>query len=369
MNVLHLRASNFYGGPERQLHFHARLARQSGVNLTVSSFTESGSRPEFLEVIAADGIPTHAFEVTSAYDIGAIRKVGQYLRENDIDILCTHDYRTHLVGMLSHGKKDLRWIAFSRGFTKENLKIRLYHALDKIFIRQADHIVAVSESQKKKLVRLLVPSKKISTVHNAIDSANFEAVDPINLRKKFGFPPESIISISGGRFSEEKGQIYLVRAAFEAIKQNTSLRFILFGDGPDLEKIRRLLRDRGLEDKILCPGFERNLVAHLKGADILINPSLSEGLPNIVLESMAVGVPVIATNVGGLPEIIDDKVNGFLVPSEDVHSLTQCIVGLAGNRSEMNRIAEQGARTVQEKFSFTGQNARLLDIYQRVISP
>ncbi len=77
-----------------------------------------------------------------------------------------------MVGMLARGKEDLRWIAFSRGFTKENLKIKFFHTLDKIFIRQADHIVAVSASQKKKLVRLFVPSKKISVVHNAIDGTN-----------------------------------------------------------------------------------------------------------------------------------------------------------------------------------------------------
>ncbi|HKK21280.1 MAG TPA: glycosyltransferase family 4 protein [candidate division Zixibacteria bacterium] len=369
MNVLHLRASNFYGGPERQLHFHARLARQAGLNLIVSSFSEQGKQPEFLNMIAADGIPVHTFEVKSGYDTKAIRKVGEYLKANDIDILCTHDYRTHMIGMLARGKEDLRWVAFSRGFTKENLKIRFFHTLDKIFIRQADHIVAVSASQKKKLERLFVPSKKITVVHNAIDSANFEAIDPIDLKRKFAFPSDSIVLISGGRFSEEKGQVYLVKAALQALKEQPNVRFVLFGDGPDLEKMRSLVRENSAEQKILCPGFERSLAAHLKGADILVNPSLSEGLPNIVLEAMAVGVPVIATNVGGLPEIIENEVNGFLVPARDINSLTECIVRLAIDMDERKKIADKAARTVSEKFSFSGQNERLTELYQKVVSP
>ncbi len=131
------------------------------------------------------------------------------------------------------------------------------------------------------------------------------------------------MAISGGRFSEEKGQVYLVRAAFQALDDQPQLRFVLFGDGPDLEKLRQLITEHRAEDRIVCPGFENNLAAHLKGADLLVNPSLSEGLPNIVLGAMAVGVPVVATDVGGLPEIIESKVNGFLVPAKDVNSLAR----------------------------------------------
>ena len=85
MKVLHLRASNFYGGPERQLHFHARLARESGVDITVSSFMENGHSPQFLEVIKKDNIPVHTFEVSSAYDRSAVEKLAGYLKDSGID--------------------------------------------------------------------------------------------------------------------------------------------------------------------------------------------------------------------------------------------------------------------------------------------
>jgi len=368
MNILHLRASNFYGGPERQLHFHARLAKEAGVNIIVASFLEKEQTPEFIKIIADDNIPTHTFKVKNAYDLGVIHQLGHFLKEHDIDILCTHDYRTHLIGMLARGKPRLRWIAFSRGWTQENIKIRFYHTLDKIFIRQADHIVAVSESQKKKLRRLLIPSKKISVVHNAIDVTYFENVSRVDLHEKFNFPQEAVVCLSGGRFSKEKGQIYFVQAAIKALKENKNLRFVLFGEGPDLMKIKELIKKEGYEKEIICPGFEKNLIGCLKGADILVNSSLSEGLPNIILEAMAMGVPIIATDVGGVPEIITDSINGYMVPAKDVDILEDKIVSLADDGLNREKFAKNGMQTLISKFSFSLQTERLLTVYKKVLS-
>ena len=115
LNILHLRASNFYGGPERQLHFHARQAQGSEFAITIGSFTEGGQTPQFLKVVAEDEIETHLFQVKNAYDPKAVAAVRNFLVNNDIRILCTHDYRTHLIGWLAARRIDTGWVAFSRG--------------------------------------------------------------------------------------------------------------------------------------------------------------------------------------------------------------------------------------------------------------
>lgn len=299
MRILHLRASNFYGGPERQLHFHARHALGSNYDITIGSFTEGGQAPQFLKVIAEDKIETCLFRVKNAYDPKAVVTVRNFLKKNDTGVLCTHDYRTHLIGWLATRRRKAKWMAFSRGWTRENVKVRLYHTIDKVILRLADHIVAVSEAQKRRLTRLLIPEGKISVVLNAIEPQQFESIRKVDLRSKYGFASDNLVYISAGRFSREKGQIYLVKATAETIEQNPRLRFVLFGDGPDLEKIRRMVASLGYEDKIRCPGFEKNMLGCIKGADVVVNPSLSEGLPNVVFEAMALGVPVVATAVGG----------------------------------------------------------------------
>jgi glycosyltransferase involved in cell wall biosynthesis len=367
MKILHLRSSNFYGGPERQIHFHARLAAKAGYEMIVGSFSENGNSPKFLEVITADNIETQLFGVKNAYDFGAIGLVRKYLKENNIDILCTHDYRSHFVGYRAVRGNQTGWVAFSRGWTKDSLRVRLYTWLEKFIIRFADHIVAVSKAQKMKLVRLLISDLKITVAHNAIDIDSFANIVKVDLRKRFNLPDDSIIVVAGGRFSREKGQKYLITAAAQALKYDKRLKFIIYGDGPDYNKIADNVRKLNLNEQIICPGFEKNLLGCLKGADILVNPSLSEGLPNIVLEAMAMGIPVIATSVGGVPELIHSGVDGIMVPPGDSKAIALSIIELAGDANQRDKLAEAARSTVGKFFMYEKQLASLETVYRRFI--
>ncbi len=350
------------------MHFHARHALGSDYDITIGSFTEGGQAPQFLKVIAEDKIETCLFRVKNAYDPKAVVAVRNFLKKNDTGVLCTHDYRTHLIGWLATRQMKTKWMAFSRGWTRENVKVRLYHTIDKVILRLADHIVAVSEAQKRRLTRLLIPGGKVSVVHNAIEPQQFESIRKVDLHLKFGFAPDTLVYVSAGRFSREKGQIYLVKAAVAAIMQNPLLRFVLFGDGPDLEKVRHMVTAFGYEDRIRCPGFEKNMLGCIKAADAVVNPSLSEGLPNVMLEAMALGVPVVATDVGGVPEIIIDKETGYLVPPEDPRTLAEALL-YVGRHTEQNRkVAESALRFVNDNLTFDRQNQKLAAVYRKLSS-
>ena len=246
--------------------------------------------------------------------------------------------------------------------------MRLYHTIDKVILRLADHIVAVSEAQKRRLTRLLIPGGKISVVHNAIEPQQFESIRKVDLRSKYGFASDNLVYISAGRFSREKGQIYLVKAAAETIEQNPRLRFVLFGDGPDLEKVCHMVTALGYEDKIRCPGFEKNMLGCIKGADVVVNPSLSEGLPNVVLEAMALGVPVVATAVGGVPEIIVDKETGYLIPPENPQALAEALLYVGRHPERTRKVAESALRFVNDNLTFDRQNRKLAAVYRKLLS-
>lgn len=365
MRVVHLRASNFYGGPERQLHFHARLARNSRHLLTVATFSTDGGRPEFLAPIEADGIACTVFQSRSALDLSVVRAIADHLRREQVDLLCTHDYRSAVFGGLASRAARTRWIAFSRGFTSDDLKVRLYHAIDKVVVRFADHVVAVSHSQKRKLERLWVPSHRISVVPNAIDPGFFAGVGRIDLRARFDLPADAIVVVAGGRFSREKGQAHLVRAASLAAASERRLRFVLFGHGPDLERVRDEVRRLDLERVVICPGFERDVLACIHGADLLVNPSLSEGLPNIVLEAMALAVPVVVTNVGGHPELVEDHVTGRLVPAADPPAIAEAVLELARDPDLAGALAANARRSAMDRYTFDRQYELLDALYER----
>ena len=368
MRIHHLRASNFYGGPERQLHLHARQVQGSDCSVSIASFTEYGQPPEFLTTIAADDIPTYLFHVKHAYDYRVIAAVRDHLVKHDVQILCTHEYRTHLIGWLATRGTATKWVAFSRGWTKENAKVRIYHACDKFILRFADHIVAVSEAQRQKLARLLISTNKITVVHNAIAPERFCGITPVNLHSRFGLASDSFIYVCAGRFSREKGQIYLVKAAAEAVRRNSQLRFVLFGEGPDLKRLRSAIAEMGLNNEILCPGFEENLIGCIKGANAVVNPSLSEGLPNVVLEAMALGVPVVATAVGGVPEIITHEKTGYLVPPKKVAALTEALLYVSTHPVQAGQFAQTALQLVNDRFTFARQNELLTAVYHKVLS-
>jgi glycosyltransferase involved in cell wall biosynthesis len=366
--ILILRSSNFHGGPEKQITHHARLCRESEFDVTIASFTEDETVPEFINHAAAQGISTHVFNVHHAYDMNSIRLLRDYLLEHRIDLLCTHDYRSNIIAAWATVNTGCKWMAFSRGWTYETFKIFLYHMLDSMIIRVADSIVAVSHSQKKKLRRFLINHSKIHVVENAIDLEELSKVASVDIRQRYALPPGSIVIASAGRFSREKGQTYLVHAAMELSDGHPDLYFVLFGDGPGLERLKQLVYSRALAHRILFPGFVSDVLSCLKGGvDIIINPSLSEAMPNIVLEALGLQIPVIATAVGGVPEIIENGKSGYLIPPKSPKAIADKITGLIEDKTLCRAFMSGGKTVVDTRFSFQHQYSKLNTLYHQLL--
>lgn len=366
MTILHLRASNFYGGPERQLYHHAQVMASSRHRVIIGSFCEHGQRPELLIVAEVGGVDNVMIDVSSAYDLSAVGKIKKGLLEENVDLMCTHDYRSHLLGHAACRKSRAKHICFVRGATKDDLKVRLYQWLDKMTLRWADHIVTVSDQQRRDMIAAGYPEARITVAHNAVSLQELSEIESIDLRTVFQLPPEAVVVMAAGRFSREKGQRLLVEAALHAIEQDRRLHFVLFGDGPDMEPVRRQVAGCSYPAQILLPGFDAKVISYLKSADILVNPSYSEGLPNVVLEAMAVGTPVVATSVGGVPELVENQRSGLLVAAGDADALSDAILLLAEDLPMRKRLAENGLRVVEERFTFEQQAKKLAQVYEEV---
>lgn len=366
MTILHLRASNFYGGPERQLFHHAQVMASSRHRVVIGSFREHGRCPELLNVAEVGGVENVMIDVSSAYDLSAVGKIKKALQKENVDLLCTHDYRSHLLGHVTCRKSRAKHVCFVRGATKDDLKVRLYQWLDKVALRWADHVVTVSEQQRRAMIASGYPKARITVVHNAVSLHELSEIEPIDLRTVFQLPPDAVVVMAAGRFSREKGQRLLVEAALRAIEQDRRLYFVLFGDGPDLGPVKRQVAGSNCPAQILLPGFDAKVISYLKSADILVNPSYSEGLPNVVLEALAVGTPVVATSVGGVPELIVNQRSGLLTAAGDTKALSDAILLFAEDLPMRKRLAENGLRVVKERFTFEQQAKKLTQVYEEV---
>jgi glycosyltransferase involved in cell wall biosynthesis len=367
MNVVHLTASTFFGGPERQMLGLAATLPES-VRTTFVSFAEGGRCAAFLDRVRRDGFEAVALRHDTPRLVAAVRELAAVLRDTACAVLLCHGYKADLLGRLAARRAGVPAVAVSRGWTGENRKVRLYEWLDRRHLRLMDHVVCVSEGQAAKVRRWCgVPGSRVSVIRNSARLAAFDSRDPHTRRTLLGlFPSDSRVSrvvLAAGRLSPEKGFGVLVESAAGVLRDDPAAGFVLFGEGvlrPDLE---RRIRDLGLADRFVMPGFRTDLDALLPAGDVVVLPSFTEGLPNVALEAGAAGVPVVATAVGGTPEVVAGGTTGFLVPPGEPGPLAARLRQLLGDAGLRGRMGDAARQRMRELFTFEAQAAAYLRLF------
>ena len=258
------------------------------------------------------------------------------------------------------GAWDIPAIAVSRGWTGETRKVRLYEWLDRRHLRLMDHVVCVSDGQAEKVRRLCrVPESRLSVIRNSARLAAFEKRDPAARdRLRSFFPSDSGVSqivLAAGRLSPEKGFDVLIESAATICHQNPTVGAALFGDGALRGALERQVAKLGLTHRVVLPGFRSDLDSLIGAADVIVLSSFTEGLPNVALEASAAGVPVVATAVGGTPEVIADGETGFLIPPGKAEPIAAKIGELLRDPGLRARMGVAGRARMQKLFTFESQ--------------
>ena len=366
--ILHLRASNFVGGPEHQLLRYAESETASeSWEILLGTFVGPQEGSAFLKAIEARGL--RSVSLAAGGWASALKSLIQTIRRERIELLCTHGYRSDVLGVLASRMLRIPIACFLRGWIGENYKVRLYEQIDRFTIQFADRIICLSPSQAHKVASRPRCADKIRVVCNAID---VPAVDPAlrvrarrELAQRFKLPGNCLVVATAGRLSPEKG----VSDFLEAVARisPSSARFLVFGEGVLRQKLERTAELLNLRGRVVFAGFHSDLRSLLPGFDLLVNPSLSEEMPNIVLEGMAAGVPVIATRVGGVQDIAGPTEAIHLVPPANPEVLANSIDHLLHNEPLRAKLAEAGCKRVQEAFSLSVQRSEMRDLYQELL--
>jgi glycosyltransferase involved in cell wall biosynthesis len=368
MNVVHLTASTFHGGPERQmLGLAHRLP--PGDRSVFLAFAEGGRSRPFLGAARHHGFEALGLRNDTPRLPAAAREVAEHLRRVGAGVLCCHGYKANLVGRVAARRAGVPAVAVSRGWTGESLKVRLYEALDRWHLRWMDHVVCVSAAQAGRVRRCGVRPERVSVIHNAVDPERFADPDPryrAKLRRYFRQPRARVVVGAAGRLSPEKGFDVLVAAAARVARRDPSVGFLLFGEGPCRARLQRQVRAAGLAATFALAGFRADLDRFLPHLDLLVLPSFTEGLPNVVLEACAAGVPVVATAVGGTPEVVEDGVGGHLIPPGDPEALARCIGAALASPERLEEMGCHGRQRVLEHFSFPAQARRYAELFARL---
>ena len=367
--VVHLTASTFFGGPERQM-LGLGAAMPSPYKTAFLSFAEGGRCQAFLhqaQIRDLDAEPL--IHDTPRLDKAIGELIGRLLRCR-ASALCCHGYKANVVGLIAARRLGIPTIAVSRGWTRESLKVRLYERVDRLTLRFMDCVVCISEGQADNVRRAGIAARKVVVIPNAVNVSRFAHPDPKSRSEILAYflkPPGRVIA-AAGRLSPEKGFDVLIRAAAIAIPKLPSTGFIIFGDGPFKQALAKQIASLGLQDRFILAGFRGDLDRLFPHFDLLTLSSHTEGLPNVILEAFAAGVPVVATAVGGTPELIDDGVNGYLVPAGDAEQLARRIEDVMSSDGLPESMGQRGKQKVLSQFTFEAQSQRYVELFERLLS-
>lgn len=299
--------------------------------------------PELIQALQDSNANLIFLEQRFAFDPAVIFQLARIVKGEGYTAIESHGYKTHLIAAGVKALTRIPWIAFSHGWTAENLKTRLYHALDYLTLRFADELVVLTAEMQAKLERWLARTEGIHLILNGIEEADSAETSGVGARSRIradlGIPEESILIGCFGRLSSEKGQGILLDALAD-LHTDQSWKLLILGDGIDARALANKTALLGLSDNVMFAGHTAEIGPFYQAIDLLVVPSLSEGLPNVILEAQRAALPVIASAVGSVAEAIKHEVTGWLVPPSSPTSLTSTIKICLENRT---RLAVAGA--------------------------
>lgn len=372
LHIVHFRSSNFIGGPEKQILSHLfQLAEVDGNKFrrTLISFDEVGGQ-QLKAYCDKLGVECLLLPPSLKNFMRARKVLDQWLDINEIDILCCHDYKSSFYGLSLRHKHNYKAIGFSRGSTAESLKVRSYMWLDNQLMRFMDGIVAVAQSQADLLAQLNIHNPRLKVIENASTASAFAVLDEENstdIRSELGINQQSPLILSAGRLSSEKGHRYLIEAFNKIASQHSDCHLVLAGDGPLMEELQQLNAELGASN-VHFLGFRSDIVSLYQQCQIMSLPSLSEGLPNAVLEAMTFGCCVVASSVGGVPILVENQHNGLLCDAGDSEQLASALNQLLSSESLQTQLCSSAKETIAARYSPVLQAEKLIELYNEVIS-
>lgn len=300
-------------------------------------------------------------------DISVISRLLKICRARNVSIWHGHDYKTDVLGLLLKQFHPMKLVSTVHGWGVRSWKTPLYHAIDRASLKHHDRVVCVSDDLLTQCLTAGIPIGRCCEIENAIDLSAYDSLpDRSSARTQFNISQGPIIG-AVGRLSQEKAFDVLIRSVDQLIETGIDANLLIAGDGPERESLNQLISDLGREDRIRLIGHIADPRPLFAGMDVFALSSRSEGLPNVLLEALACGVPVVSTDVGGIPRVITHESDALLVRPDDTDGLTLALSRLISNPALANHLAEQGRRTVTERYSFEVRMRKMASLYSELI--
>lgn len=368
VTILDLRDSPWVDGPGRTILEIAEGLNRAGFRYLIGAMVREGEANAYADEARRRGLEVVTIVERSALDRRVLQQVADIIQRYRVSIVHAHEFRSDAIALLC-ARRGLRHVTTVHGWIANDIKGRIYRALDKLIVRGFDRVVVVSERIKRQLRQWGVPAGKLVVVPNALMIHEYRPnrADRV-LRDELGIGAEEIVIANIGRLSAEKGQDLFLRAASLLAAQHRSLRFLLIGIGPEEGPLRRLATELGIDDRVMFVGYRNDMKRAYNSIDLVVQSSHTEGMPNVVLEALLMGVPVIATDVGGTGEIMEHERSGVLIPPGEVAALATQMQAFLAERARFAEMARAGGERVRRDFDSLKRIERMKRLYRQLLT-
>ena len=371
IKVCHVAMGDLWAGAEVQLlGLVDALVEQADLELSVVLFNEG----RLASTLRTLDVPVTVFPEAQLHALTVLRELTGYCRVGKFDVLHTHKYKDTILGAITAAHCGIPHMVRTvhglmepfRGF--QSFRMGLYELCDDLVIKlKVDRLIAVSSQIEQVLSRRYGPEKVVQ-IHNGIRLDQVQRIrTPQVTRQQLGIDPAHRLIGTVGRLTAVKGHEHFLIAAQRLLQDRRDLRFVIVGDGPLMNYLKDMARDLCIADHVTFLGHRDDTYDLIGAMDLFVLPSLHEGIPMVLLEAMALARPIVASRVGGIPEVITDRAQGLLISTADPDRLAEACRQFLDDRILAVRCGKGARHRVEEEFSSASMGEKVADLYRNLV--
>ena len=355
IRVLAVLEARYVTGAVKPVLEFAREASQPGasphIEISFLTFLRGEKSNSFTRALETQGLPLDPVWERRAFDFSVLGQLREIVERRKPDIIWTHSVKSHFLIRLAGLHRRAKWVAFHHGYTATALRTHVYNQLDRWSHRGAARLVTVCEHFARQIEARGISPRRLRVQHTPIRPAqpdpDFSRVD---FRRQAGLADQSLVLLTVGRLSAEKDQALFLQAAalLRQLDPNFPFQLLILGDGPERGALQTLAVSLNIEPLIIFAGQQDNTAPYYAAADIFVLSSRTEGSPNVLLEAMDAGLAIVATAVGGVPEVVRHEESALLIPAADPVALAQAILRLSREPELRARLVAAGKKLVDQ---------------------
>jgi glycosyltransferase involved in cell wall biosynthesis len=368
VRILHIQKVAGIAGSENHLLALLPCLQEHGFEPTMLVLADRNDRPgPFLKRMRAVGIPTMVMPIMADLDPLLLPRLVRFIRQGGYEIVHTHLFHADLYGGLAARLAGIRLVISTRHNDDAFRRRYLFRGLIAWSARYCDQIICISESVRRFCETTEgIPREKMTVVHYGL--APVATTGNRGWRREFGWGDEVPVLGIVARLTAQKGHTTLLRAMPEVVQQFCTAQLVVVGDGELRRELQGYTQQLGIGPHVHFLRYRCNAAAMMPGFDVFVHPSRWEGFGLVFLEAMAAGLPIVATQQGSIPEIVQHGQTGLLVPVDDVRALAHAVCILLADRNLAQSIGRVGRRRLEEKFTLAAMVERTCAVYARLLS-